>query len=341
MFLFVPETFWDRTPRPKSRRPTMRRSISDLVRHKTPRRSLDHGRARKPSEAQQTEEATEADLEKVMTPRQQELHRQNIHPRFEDAPTHGTQDHKLRMKPSGIKLPAPVAYTGPAEPAQVDNESGVPHLHNLNSPWYVELEKNTDYWDHHGASPSEPKQQPTSLDGPSTPGLEEKHELASPISEPPTPGLQRYTTMLRQSPPKPYLQTLKPWNGRLAKTNWFKAAIRPFILFAYPAVLWSALVYSLSVGWLIVLSESVSSVYRNRESYNFSALGVGLVYLSPFIGGVLGTAIAGKVSDVIVQWMARRNGGVYEPEFRLIMGLSRCHQHGYWAHGLWLVSSRA
>ncbi|KAI9879485.1 MAG: hypothetical protein M1823_006831, partial [Watsoniomyces obsoletus] len=59
----------------------------------------------------------------------------------------------------------------------------------------------------------------------------------------------------------------------------------------------------------------------NRETYNFSALGVGLIYLSPFIGGVLGTAVAGKLSDVIVQFMARRNGGVYEPEFRLVMAI--------------------
>jgi len=97
-------------------------------------------------------------------------------------------------------------------------------------------------------------------------------------------------------------------------------ALRPFILFSYPAVLWSALVYSLSVGWLIVLSESISYIYRNRDTYNFTALQSGLVYLSPFIGGILGTAVAGKVSDVIVRFMARRNGGVYEPEFRLIMG---------------------
>lgn len=95
---------------------------------------------------------------------------------------------------------------------------------------------------------------------------------------------------------------------------------RPFILFAYPAVLWSSTVYALSVGWLIVLSETVTEVYRS-DTYNFSPLAVGLVYISPFVGGVLGTAVAGKVSDIIVRFMTRRNGGVYEPEFRLIMAI--------------------
>jgi hypothetical protein len=81
------------------------------------------------------------------------------------------------------------------------------------------------------------------------------------------------------------------------------------------------MVYALAVGWLIVLSESVAHIYQNRESYNFTALQVGLVYISPFIGGVLGTAVAGKVSDLIVRFMARRNDGVYEPEFRLVMAI--------------------
>ena len=75
------------------------------------------------------------------------------------------------------------------------------------------------------------------------------------------------------------------------------------------------------MGWLIVLSESVTNVFRNKSSYNFSALGTGLIYLSLFVGGILGTAVAGKVSDIVVRFMAGRNGGVYEPEFRLVMAL--------------------
>lgn len=125
-----------------------------------------------------------------------------------------------------------------------------------------------------------------------------------------------------QAPPKgaSFRAGLKIWRGRLRNDNWFKAAFRPFVLFAYPAVLWSAVVYALSVGWLIVLSESVAHIYQ-AEPYNFSALGTGLAYLSPFIGGVLGTAVAGKVSDIIVRFMTRRNAGIYEPEFRLVMAI--------------------
>ena len=135
------------------------------------------------------------------------------------------------------------------------------------------------------------------------------------------PEFQRYTSLLQNQPAKSFKQTLRPWNGRLRPDSWFLVAFRPFILFAYPAILWSTLVYSLSIGWLIVLSESVSTVYRSKETYNFSSLGTGLVYISPFIGGILGTAVAGKVSDIIVRFMSRRNDGIYEPEFRLVMAI--------------------
>jgi hypothetical protein len=130
-----------------------------------------------------------------------------------------------------------------------------------------------------------------------------------------------YTDYYREAPPKSYVQSLKPWNGRLVKDSWLKVAIRPFILFAYPAVLWSSMVYALAVGWLIVLSESVAHIYQDHDSYNFTSLQVGLVYISPFVGGVLGTAVAGKISDIVVRYMARKNDGVYEPEFRLVMAI--------------------
>jgi len=120
--------------------------------------------------------------------------------------------------------------------------------------------------------------------------------------------------------PASFRSSLALYKGRQQKVGWFRTAFRPFVLFAYPAVLWSTVVYSLSVGWLIVLSESVAEIYQ-RQPYNFSRLGTGLVYLSPFIGGVIGTAVAGKLSDLVVRAMSRRNNGIYEPEFRLVMGI--------------------
>lgn len=248
----------------------------------------------------------------------------------------GNNDDRTPTKAPRSSFGIPVIIE--PEAAVTARESSIPHLHSLNSPYYTELEKNNDYLSH----PTIPTTQPANADGTEqqgtmpgntsnsasvpvtafqSPAASEKSRTTEDYFPSPSPQITRYTTTLRHAPPKPYLETLKPWNGRLSRSNWFLVACRPFILYAYPSVLWSALVYSLSVGWLIVLSESITAIYKNRESYNFTSLQAGLVYISPFVGGVLGTAVAGKVSDIIVRYMARRNGGVYEPEFRLVMAI--------------------
>lgn len=186
-----------------------------------------------------------------------------------------------------------------------------PSLHNFNSPFYLGIERSeSDYLDR-GRNPRGENTNKSSATNSRT-----RSEKSAPSSITP-----RYTEILANSPRRTFISELRPWNGRLHQDNWFHVAIRPFILFCYPAVLWSSLVYACSIGWLIVLSESVSTIYRSKETYNFSALSAGLIYVSPFIGGVLGTAVAGKVSDFIVRAMSRRNGGLYEPEFRLVMAI--------------------
>ncbi|RKF60305.1 putative MFS-type transporter [Erysiphe neolycopersici] len=126
----------------------------------------------------------------------------------------------------------------------------------------------------------------------------------------------------RRSPPNlSVVELLNPLNGRISNSSWLKVAIRPFVLFAYPAVLWSSIVYSCSIGWLIVISEGMTQLFRSEATYNFSALSAGLLYISPFIGAVLGTALAGKLSDLIVRTMAKQNSNIFEPEFRLVMAI--------------------
>lgn len=128
-----------------------------------------------------------------------------------------------------------------------------------------------------------------------------------------------YMEQRRSGPKLSFVELLRPFNGRLTHSSWLKVAIRPFILFAYPAVLWSSIVYSCSIGWLIVISEAMTQLFRSEATYNFSALSAGLLYISPFIGAILGTALAGKLSDLIVRSLAKRNSNIFEPEFRLVM----------------------
>ena len=325
MFFFVPETFWDRTPRPKKPHKSAFPSLTNLFHHgnyRSEKSTTSHGMDGSPELRKLAigNAASAAGLAPA-TIAERRLQRNNHHVGFSDDQVIKGPGEEQNVR---VGLMNPIASPGDAEVNHHSNTPGREHSIDqqpvedgaLVEPAVErsrsgESEKVTDYLDYIH---------------------DERNTLTAhphlERSEPETPGTattahgpSHYTNRLRAQPPKTFVQILKPWNGRLRNDNWFKVALRPFILFAYPAILWSTLVYSLSIGWLIVLSETVSSIYRDKETYNFSALQTGLVYLSPFIGGVLGTAVAGKVSDIIVRFMSRRNGGIYEPEFRLVMAI--------------------
>ncbi len=348
MFFFVPETFWDRTPQPhsKSKRSAFA-SISNVFHHNQhDRTSATNVGADGSSDMRKlamSNSATSADAGRLTIA---ERRRQKLGPHVGFADSGGLNTDGIGAKDQSLSqsVQMPRVDLKNADGQKVEDNEGLttpprrspasheladrivprgegpatPGLHNFNSPYYIAHEKeDTDYIrNEHITSDDIPVEKVETA-------LSERSETGASImsTKSPVQGGIRYTTYLRTQPPKSYVQTLKPWNGQLRHENWFKVAIRPFILFAYPAILWSTLVYSLSIGWLIVLSESVSTIYKNPKTYNFTALQTGLVYVSPFVGGILGTAVAGKVSDLIVRAMSRRNGGVYEPEFRLVMAI--------------------
>ncbi|KAF8862589.1 MFS general substrate transporter [Acephala macrosclerotiorum] len=328
LFLFVPESFWDRTPVPKSRRASKHHGswhnvtlFSSRSSHKAAHRDADNEANGNQDDAVLEKDAVN-DHENPTTPKKAVLasgaqpHR-DLHVGF--AAENRVSYNGAGRTPIEPVIPStgttvnPSDFDSTPDPAHEwagmvrpsSNAPPTPALHNFNSPWYKDVEKNSADYIQAGLD--------INNDGTTSP-LPDQVEPSLP-----TKPVAPYIAHLRQAPPQTFIQQLRPFQGRLNYDKWLRVAIRPFILFAYPAVLWSAVVYSCAVGWLIVLSESVAVIYRTRSTYNFSALSTGLIYLSPFIGGVLGTAVAGKVSDIIVRSMSRRNGGLYEPEFRLVM----------------------
>jgi hypothetical protein len=306
LFLFVPETFWDRTPtRKPSKRPSFLRRLSSRTGIRTPRTPVP---ARRNIE--------DGDDERPISPGAMSRAK-NLHVGFAPGPAADQQEPENATSPS--------------------RDVGVSREHDMNAAGepIIAGKAVPTIADHGGehdgtpASPHPPRRQST--DGPVSarnsisnadyfaqgPNLDNEKIPASQLQAPPK--VKAYTHNLRQLPAQSFRQQLKPYHGRLNNDKWLKVMVRPFILFAYPAVLWSSIVYACSVGWLIVISETMAIIYRDPTAYNFTALQTGLVYVSPFVGGILGTGVAGKLSDVIVRAMSRRNGGLYEPEFRLVM----------------------
>lgn len=287
LFFFVPETFWDRTPRPRKKRPHAHRTVSDLV---------SHGFRGRRSHLQLHGDAAESQTgQEVTSPRRRPKH---AHVGFAvDQPENEKQGEG---DPNALNIETPgdgQNVSNTSAPA-TEKDDGLLHPPNAHLPH---------------ADPRDPEAARSAAVSPTrSESLEPGGSLRSTF---------HYTNELRDREKVPYLQMLKIWNGRITRESWLKIAARPFVLFAYPAVLWSTVVYALSVGWLIVLSESVAYIFESKEHYGFTALQAGLIYISPFVGGLLGTAVAGKVSDIVAKFLTRRNGGIYEPEFRLVMAI--------------------
>lgn len=116
----------------------------------------------------------------------------------------------------------------------------------------------------------------------------------------------------------PFFRNLRIYSGKQSDAKLWVVFFRPIMLYIYPPVLFASLVYGTSVVWLSVIAETITSIF-STEPYNFKTTSIGLLYVATFVGSLLGSLVAGKVSDVVVRFICRRNGGIYEPEFRLVM----------------------
>ncbi|KAK4550296.1 hypothetical protein LTR36_003263 [Oleoguttula mirabilis] len=111
------------------------------------------------------------------------------------------------------------------------------------------------------------------------------------------------------------LLTLTPGGSRS-----FFGLVWDFVaLLQYPAVLYTALMWGSCLTFFSVLLTTLST-YFTLPPYNFTTSGIGLMSLPPFIGGFLALGVSSS-NDWIILQLARRNGGVFEPEMRLWLAL--------------------
>ncbi|KAG1849260.1 major facilitator superfamily domain-containing protein [Suillus subalutaceus] len=111
--------------------------------------------------------------------------------------------------------------------------------------------------------------------------------------------------------PKTYSQRLALFGGRYASNKLLLTmTYRPVILLRFPVIFWAGFQYGTCLVWYNVLNATCSLIL-SEQPYNFRANFVGLTYLGPLIGMLLGTFYSG------VGGYARRTRGIREPEHRL------------------------
>ncbi|SPO01542.1 related to HOL1, putative substrate-H+ antiporter [Cephalotrichum gorgonifer] len=125
---------------------------------------------------------------------------------------------------------------------------------------------------------------------------------------------------LAHRPKKTYAQKLSLISrlpGRPSRKQTFLKSWRSLqILVFFPNILWAAFLYGSNIAWYSVINATMSMILSG-EPYNFPATMVGVAYLSPLLFGGVACALSGKLSDMLALRLARRNGGIREPEHRL------------------------
>lgn len=140
-----------------------------------------------------------------------------------------------------------------------------------------------------------------------SPSSEEKAAAESTVSHAPT----------TQAPLFSYA-TLRVFNGRKTSTSFWKLLLRPFPLFFHPSIFWAMLIQGTLIGWTVLLGIVLAAIMIGPPLW-FNEVQTGYMYGGAVIGAVLGFAVAGVLSDSSARWLTKRNNGIFEPEFRLIL----------------------
>ncbi|KUJ13364.1 MFS general substrate transporter [Mollisia scopiformis] len=121
-------------------------------------------------------------------------------------------------------------------------------------------------------------------------------------------------TLKRNSFPR----RLALYSGRYTNQSFFSLTVRPFVICVNPAVIWSTLTIAVITTWQVLMSLVISQVF-SAPPFNLDSAQTGYLYGGPIIGAVLGAIFCGSISDRIAEYMAKKNNGIYEPEFRLVL----------------------
>jgi MFS family permease len=118
--------------------------------------------------------------------------------------------------------------------------------------------------------------------------------------------------------PKTFWQQTVIFTGTYSDENLLQLVMAPFAVCTNIAVFWVVVVSGTITATYVAQAYVLAQIF-SLPPYNLNASGIGYLSLGPFIGGVIACVILGFVLDPLIRWASNRNGGVYEPEYRLLV----------------------
>lgn len=128
--------------------------------------------------------------------------------------------------------------------------------------------------------------------------------------------------MHHQSPPqkKTFVQELAVYTGVYSPDPLWKFLFGPFITLLNPAACYAILGSGLLNSWYVGSAIILAGIFSGPP-WTFDAAQIGYLGAGPFVGGAVGSLFCALAGDRVIKIMTRRNGGIYEPEFRLVFML--------------------
>ncbi|KAI1371471.1 MFS general substrate transporter [Hypoxylon crocopeplum] len=123
---------------------------------------------------------------------------------------------------------------------------------------------------------------------------------------------------LANEPKESYKSQLRLFRGRLSEDSFWRGVVKPFPLICFPAVIFSTLVYASFFCWLLMIGVLSVNIF-SAPPYNLNPAQIGLTNVPLAIGTLVFSPLSGWMADAIPVWMAKRNNGIFEPEFRLVL----------------------
>ncbi|RLV94571.1 Protein HOL1 [Spathaspora sp. JA1] len=122
---------------------------------------------------------------------------------------------------------------------------------------------------------------------------------------------------------KPYLERIKiitpsPYLIGLGFKQYIKRFFLIFKVFALPAVWLSGILWGLQDSYMTFFLTTEDTYFYDAP-WNYSDAGVAIMNVATLIGAVVGCLMSGWLSDKHVVWIAKRNNGAMEPEYRLYL----------------------
>jgi MFS family permease len=102
----------------------------------------------------------------------------------------------------------------------------------------------------------------------------------------------------------------------------------------------ACLIQGTLIGWTVLIGIVLSAIMLGPPLW-FTEVETGYMYTGAFVGALIGFLLCGLLSDWSARFLTRRNDGVYEPEFRmvlvipqLILGCAGLYGFGWCAAGV-------